>query len=70
MSNVAGLAGCQARARIELDEPFQVSFWTNHLRIDEETLRMAVDAVGPSVESVRQYVTGYPSPDLRQGEPG
>ncbi len=52
-------------ARIDVQDQHEVGLWSRVLKVDEETLRCAVDAVGPSVEAVRQYLSGYPCPRLR-----
>jgi len=43
-----------------------VDYWSRALDIDEDALRRAVEAVGPYTASIERYVTGYPSPGLRQ----
>ena len=42
--------------RINLDHPRDVRYWTQELAVEEETLREAVEAVGPVVEQVRFHL--------------
>ncbi len=52
--------------RIDVAKPLEVDYWSRALDIDEDALRRAVEAVGPYTASIERYVTGYPSPGLRQ----
>jgi hypothetical protein len=48
--------GAQDRARINLNEPHEVEYWTEALGCTEQQLRDAVAAVGVSAEAVRDYL--------------
>jgi len=49
-------AGGQDRARINLNEDYEVRDWTQSLGVDEATLRSAVQAVGDRADDVRDYL--------------
>ncbi|MCQ6957084.1 DUF3606 domain-containing protein [Mucilaginibacter aquariorum] len=42
--------------RINIHEDHEVSYWTKELNVSKEELIEAVDSVGTSVDSVRQYL--------------
>jgi hypothetical protein len=42
--------------RINLDDRADVRYWMHELQVEEETLRDAVEAVGPAVEKVRFHI--------------
>jgi hypothetical protein len=44
--------GPQDRSRINVDESWELQYWTKHFGVTEEQLRAAVKAAGPSVEAV------------------
>ena len=48
--------GGQDRARINLNEDYEVRDWTQSLGVDEPTLRSAVQAVGDRADDVREYL--------------
>jgi hypothetical protein len=48
--------GAQDRARINVNEPHEVSYWTEALNVSEAQLRVAVLAVGVGAESVKQFL--------------
>jgi hypothetical protein len=50
--------GAQDRARININEPHEVRYWTDALNIDEAQLRALVAEVGPSAEAVRERLRG------------
>ncbi|HUQ92096.1 MAG TPA: DUF3606 domain-containing protein [Bryobacteraceae bacterium] len=50
--------GAQDRARINMNEEWEVRYWTTELGISEEELRTIVQKVGPSAEAVRREATG------------
>ena len=41
---------------INLNEDYEVKYWTNELNINKEDLTEAVNEVGESVEAVREYL--------------
>lgn len=48
--------GAQDRARIAMDEPHEVTYWTKALGVSRDELQRAVDAVGNSAEAVREFL--------------
>jgi Protein of unknown function (DUF3606) len=46
--------GPQDRSRVNLNEEWELKYWTKEFRVSEDELRKAVRKVGPSVESVRK----------------
>lgn len=55
MSDDTTNAGLQDRSRINVNEPYEVAYWTKELGVSEELLREAVASVGVSAERVRKY---------------
>lgn len=49
-------AGQQDRARINVEERWEVQYWTKELNVSEQELRRAVEAVGPAVSKVRDFL--------------
>jgi len=49
-------AGPQDRSRINVEERWEVQYWTKELNVSEQELRRAVEAVGPAVSRVREYL--------------
>jgi hypothetical protein len=43
-------------ARIDVNRPHELEYWSMELRVDKQTLKAAVQRVGPSACSVRQYL--------------
>jgi Protein of unknown function (DUF3606) len=56
MADDLGNRGAQDRARINLNEAHEVTYWTEALNVSEEQLRTAVAAVGVGAEAVRQFL--------------
>jgi len=50
--------GAQDRARININEPHEVRYWTDALNIDEARLRALVAEVGTSADAVRERLRG------------
>lgn len=48
--------GPQDRSRVNINEPYEVRYWTQELRCTEAQLRQAVAKVGVSVEHVRNHL--------------
>jgi Protein of unknown function (DUF3606) len=46
--------GSQDRSRINLNEEYEVRYWSNTLGVTPERLREVVNEVGNSVEKVRE----------------
>jgi hypothetical protein len=44
--------GPQDRSRINVNESWELQYWTKHFGVTEEQLRAAVKAAGPSAEAV------------------
>ena len=49
-------AGPQDRARINVNERWELDYWTRELGVNEEELARAVKAVGPAASAVREYL--------------
>ncbi|QGZ39948.1 uncharacterized protein DUF3606 [Pseudoduganella flava] len=56
MSDNLQQRGPQDRSRINVNEPWELRYWTKELGLSEDELRQAVKEAGPSVEAVRQHV--------------
>jgi len=41
---------------IQVEEPDEMAYWVNALKVDESTLRNAIQAVGFSANDVRDYL--------------
>ncbi|WEF31585.1 DUF3606 domain-containing protein [Pseudoduganella chitinolytica] len=48
--------GPQDRNRINVNEPWELRYWTKELGLSEDELREAVKAAGTSVNAVREHV--------------
>ena len=48
--------GSPDRDRINLNEDYEVRYWTSELGISAEQLREAVEAAGPSADAVRRHL--------------
>jgi hypothetical protein len=48
--------GPQDRTRINVNERWELQYWTRHFGVNEEQLRAAVDTAGPSVEAVSKHL--------------
>jgi len=46
----------QDRARINLNQDYEVREWAKSLGVDEHELRNAVSATGDSIDKVREYL--------------
>jgi hypothetical protein len=44
------------RTRINVTRKHEVMYWTKKLGVDEETLKAAIQAAGPTVGAVRQHL--------------
>jgi hypothetical protein len=56
MSDDKANTGVQDRGRINVNERYEVDYWTGELGVTEVILREAVAAVGVSAEQVREYL--------------
>lgn len=48
--------GSPDRDRINLNEDYEVQYWTKALGVSADELRAAVDAVGSTSEAVRRHL--------------
>lgn len=55
MSDDKGNRGPADRTRINVDEDYELAYWTKKLGVDADTLRAAVKAVGVSATAVEQH---------------
>ncbi len=56
MSDDKNDRGPQDRARIDVNEDYEVQYWTEALGCTPDELRAAVRAVGVSAEAVREHL--------------
>lgn len=56
MSDDTTKRGPQDRVRINMNEAYEVRYWTQRLGISEERLATAVNEVGSSVAMVEKYL--------------
>jgi hypothetical protein len=57
MSDDLSKKGPADRARINLNESWEVRWWTKELKVTEDELRAAVRAVGPQTADVRKQLS-------------
>ena len=48
--------GPQDRSRINVNERWELEYWTRHFGVNEEQLRTAVNSAGTSVEAVGKHL--------------
>lgn len=48
--------GPQDRSRINVNESWELQYWTKELGVSEEQLRTAVKTAGTSAEAVRRHL--------------
>lgn len=48
--------GPQDRARVNVNEDHELRYWTKELGVSEQRLKEAVNAVGVSVEAVKEHL--------------
>lgn len=56
MSDDTNQRGPQDRARISLDQPHELRYWTERFGVSEQRLREAVAAAGVSAEAVERHL--------------
>ena len=56
MSDDLSNRGAQDRSRININEAHEVSYWTEHLGVNETELRLAVAEVGVAADAVSQHL--------------
>lgn len=62
------------KGNVVLNAPHEVQYWTDHLGVDETTLRAAIAVVGNKASEVRKYLADH-KPDASDsvktgGSPG
>lgn len=65
MTDVSFIHAPRDQGRINLEEPGEVRYWTQALRVSESRLRSAVSAAGDATPAVRQYLCG----DIAMADP-
>jgi hypothetical protein len=48
--------GPQDATRVNVHEPWEVEYWTKELGVSAETLKKAVQSVGPMAKDVRSHL--------------
>lgn len=48
--------GTQDRIRINVNEDYELQYWTKELEVSADELRAAVKAVGPTAAAVREHL--------------
>jgi hypothetical protein len=56
MSDDRTIRGPADRSRINIHEPYEVSYWCRELDCTADQLRQAVHSVGPMVSAVRRHL--------------
>jgi len=56
MSDDKRQSGSPDRDRINVNEDYELRYWTEALGVSEEKLRAAVEAVGPTAAAVREHL--------------
>ncbi|OGA36642.1 MAG: DUF3606 domain-containing protein [Betaproteobacteria bacterium RIFCSPLOWO2_12_FULL_62_13b] len=46
----------QDRKRIDVDQDYELRYWTKELGVTEQELKQAVRAAGTQIETVRRYL--------------
>ena len=46
----------QDRKRIDVDQDYELRYWTKELGVTEEELKQAVRAAGTQIDTVRRYL--------------
>jgi len=46
------------KAKVNVNEPWELKYWTKTLNVAEEKLKGAVKAVGTRVEDIRKHLSG------------
>lgn len=67
MTDVSFIHAPRDQGRINLEEPKEVRYWTQALRVSEARLRSAVSATGDAAPAVRQYLCGATTADPASG---
>ena len=57
MSDDKNNPGPADRSRINVNEDYELAYWTKELSVSRETLKAAVAKVGVGTDKVREYLT-------------
>jgi hypothetical protein len=61
----------EARDQIDVDDAYEVRYWTKELVVTEQELRNAIQNVGPNVADVRRALGRREGPEPARGtQPG
>jgi hypothetical protein len=50
--------GPRDRSRIDVNEDYELRYWSKELGVDQQTLKDAVKNVGPMADKVREHLRG------------
>jgi hypothetical protein len=67
MSDDRTKKGQQDRSRIDVNEDYELRYWTKELGVTPDELKSAVQKVGPSVKAVREH---FGKPEFSANEAG
>ncbi len=56
MADDKSKTGAADRDRINVNEDYELQYWTNALGVSADELRTAVKAVGPTAAAVREHL--------------
>lgn len=56
MSDNLNLRGTPDRSRINVNEPYELAYWTTTWKVTEQQLRDAVKAVGVMADDVKRHL--------------
>ena len=56
MSDDKKNAGSPDRDRVNVNEDYEIQYWTNALGVSADELRAAVKAVGPTAAAIRKHL--------------
>jgi len=59
MTDTLNIRQPQDKFRINVNEPWEVRYWTQQLGVSEEQLKQAVKAVGPMTLKVKLFLNGH-----------
>ncbi|MGZ4926420.1 MAG: DUF3606 domain-containing protein [Halobacteriota archaeon] len=56
MSDDKAKKGPEDRSRIDVNEDYELRYWTKELGVSPDELKSAVQKVGPSAKAVREHL--------------
>ena len=56
MTDDRRIRGARDASRINVNESYELRYWTKTLNVSEDTLKQAVQAAGTSTDAVRKYL--------------